>query len=54
MSKWIDQIWLAGQVNKGNIVRRSIRSVMTYFSPQELEYEVQIRGFTWLLWVISI
>jgi len=45
MSKWTDQIWLAGQVNKGNIVRRSIHSVMTYSSSCELEHEVRIRGF---------
>jgi hypothetical protein len=45
MSAWTDQIWPAGQVNKGNVVRRSLHSVMTYSSPQELEHEVRIRGF---------
>jgi hypothetical protein len=45
MSAWTDQIWRAGQVNKGNVVRRSIHSVMTYSSGQELQREVQRRGF---------
>ena len=45
MSAWTDRIWLAGQVNKGNVVRRSIKSVETYSSPHELESEVRHRGF---------
>jgi hypothetical protein len=45
MSSWTDQIWQAGQVNQGNVVRRSVHSVMTYSSPQDLENEVRIRGF---------
>jgi hypothetical protein len=45
MSAWIDQIWQAGQVNQGNVVRRSVHSVMTYSSPRHLENEVRIRGF---------
>jgi hypothetical protein len=32
-------------VNKGNVVRRSIHSVMTYSSGQELQREVLRRGF---------
>ncbi len=45
MSSWTDQIWQAGQVNRGNIVRRSIKSVMTYSSGQKLENEVKTRRF---------
>ena len=45
MSAWTDQIWQAGQVNAGNVVRRSMHSVMTYSSPQELEQEVRQRNF---------
>jgi hypothetical protein len=45
MSKWLNQIWSAGQVAKGNVVRRSLRSVMRYSSRPELENEVRSRGF---------
>jgi len=45
MSAWTDQIWLAGQANKGNVVRRSMKSVMAYSSPRELEIEVRRRGY---------
>jgi hypothetical protein len=42
---WIDQVFVAGQVAKGNIVRRSMHSVTTYASPELLEKSVQDRGF---------
>jgi len=42
---WLNQIWQAGQVNEGNVVRRSMLSVATYSSPQDLENEVRARGF---------
>ena len=45
MSAWINQIFRAGQVNVGNIVRRNKASVNKYASRQELILEVQNRGF---------
>jgi hypothetical protein len=48
MSAWINQIFRAGQVNKGNIVRRSRDDVWKYASLQMLIYEVSRRGFTML------
>jgi hypothetical protein len=45
MSAWTDQIFEAGQVNAGNVVRRSIYSVQKYSSAKELEYEVRERFF---------
>jgi predicted O-methyltransferase YrrM len=43
--KWIDQVFLAGQVAKGNIVRRKKTSVQRYSSIASLEAEVKRRGF---------
>ena len=45
MSAWIEQIFKAGQANKGNVVRRSMHDVSKYASPQELEREVRKKGF---------
>ncbi len=45
MSAWIDQIFQAGQVAKGNIVRRQKSSVNRYASMGELKEEVKARGF---------
>jgi hypothetical protein len=45
MNAWIEQIFRAGQVTKGNIVRRSRRSVEQYASMRELEAEVRRRRF---------
>lgn len=45
MSAWINQIFRAGQVNAGNVVRRSMHDVAKYASAQELENEVRARGF---------
>jgi hypothetical protein len=45
MSAWIDQIFTAGQVNKGNIVRRSMHSVSANASAKALKREVRKRGF---------
>lgn len=44
-STWIDQIFAAGEVAKGNIVRRKVASVERYASIAELEAEVRRRGF---------
>ena len=45
MSAWINQIFRAGQVNAGNVVRRSMHDVARYASVAELEREVRARGF---------
>ncbi|WP_425989278.1 hypothetical protein [Brevundimonas sp. TWP2-3-2] len=45
MSAWINQIFRAGQVNQGNVVRRSMFDVQKYASAAELEQEVRARGF---------
>ena len=42
---WINQVFQAGQVAQGNIVRRSMHSVSKYASPQLLETAVRARGF---------
>lgn len=42
---WINQIWTAGQVNQGNVVRRSMHDVAKYASPQALEAAVKAKGF---------
>ncbi len=44
-SAWINKIFAAGQVNKGNVVRRSMRTVDQYASAKELKAEVKKRGF---------
>ena len=45
MSAWINQIFQAGQVNAGNVVRRSVASVEKYTKKGELKREVEARGF---------
>lgn len=45
MSAWINQIFRAGQVNEGNVVRRSMHDVAKYASAAQLEAEVRARGF---------
>jgi hypothetical protein len=45
MSRWIDQIWKAGQANKGNIVRRSMNSVATHASAGQLKQAVEAKGY---------
>jgi hypothetical protein len=42
---WVNQIFQAGQVAQGNIIRRSTRSVSKYTSPELLEQAVRARGF---------
>lgn len=42
---WIDQVFKAGQVSQGNIVRRSMHSVARFASPELLERAVRQRGF---------
>ena len=43
--QWIAQIFKAGQVAQGNIVRRSMHSVARYASANQLEEEVRGMGF---------
>ena len=45
MSAWLNQIWKAGQVNKGGLVRRSVHSVAQYGGAELLEKQVRERGF---------
>ena len=45
MSKWLGQLFAAGQVAKGNIVRRQKSSVDRYASEKELCAEVKKRKF---------
>ena len=45
MSAWISDIWRAGQVNKGGIVRRNIHTVAANGGVAKLEQEVKARGF---------
>jgi phage baseplate assembly protein gpV len=45
MSAWINDIWRAGQVNKGGIVRRNIHTVAQNGGADLLEREVRARGF---------
>ena len=45
MSAWINQIFKAGQVSKGNLVRRQKKDVRRFASMAELETEVERRGF---------
>ncbi len=42
---WINQIFAAGQVNQGNVVRRSMHDVAKYASPQALEAAVKAKGY---------
>jgi 2-polyprenyl-3-methyl-5-hydroxy-6-metoxy-1,4-benzoquinol methylase len=42
---WLDQVFAAGQVAKGNVVRRSIRDVEKYSSEAELKAAVRQNGF---------
>ena len=45
MNAWIEQIFQAGQVAKGNIVRRCIYDVEKYATFDELVESVKSRGF---------
>lgn len=45
MSAWINEIWRAGQVNRGGIVRRNIHTVAQNGGAALLEREVKLRGF---------
>jgi hypothetical protein len=42
---WIEQVFRAGQVAQGNIVRRSIHSVARYASTTALENATRRRGY---------
>ena len=42
---WLNQIFRAGQVAQGNIIRRSMASIQRFASPDALEAEVRRRGF---------
>ena len=45
MSAWLEQVFAAGSVAKGNIVRRKSSSVERYASVAELTAEVERQGF---------
>ena len=45
MSKWIDDVFKAASVAKGNIVRRKRTTVEKYASVEELIQEAKRRGF---------
>jgi hypothetical protein len=45
MSAWLKQVFAAGQVAKGNIVRRKKTSVARYSSMKDLIAEVKKRDF---------
>lgn len=45
MSAWLDQVFQAGQANKGGVVRRSIHDVNHHSSEEELISEAKKRGF---------
>ena len=45
MSKWVNNIFKAGQANRGNVVRRDIGWVNQQASMTELAHEVERRGF---------
>ena len=45
MSAWVEQIFKAGQVTRGNIVRRSMASVLKYASREELERAVKDQNY---------
>jgi hypothetical protein len=49
MNSWINQIWKAGQVNKGGIVRRSRDTVLKYTSEATLRSEVDKKGYKMIL-----
>ena len=42
---WISDIFRAGQVNAGNVVRRSMHDVAKQGGVAKLEQEVKARGF---------
>lgn len=42
---WIEQVFGAAQAKRGNVVRRSMHSVMTCASPELLEEMVKERGY---------
>ena len=45
MSAWLDQVFAAGQANRGGVVRRSVATVRRYSSEAELIAEAKRRGF---------
>ena len=45
MNSWLAQVFAAGAVAQGNIVRRKRASVIRYASLAELQREVRRRGF---------
>jgi hypothetical protein len=45
MSAWLDQVFEAGQVAKGGVVRRSVKDVQKYSSEEALIEEAKERGF---------
>lgn len=45
MNAWLNKVFSAGQVNKGNVVRRSAASLKEHVSNNELLDEVRSRKF---------
>lgn len=45
MSAWIDQIFTAEAVAKGEVVRRNLADVIKFSTLAELQAEVKARGF---------
>ena len=45
MGAWLDQVFQAGQANRGGVVRRSVHDVNHYSSQAELIAEAKRRGF---------
>jgi hypothetical protein len=45
MNAWNEQVFAAGAVNKGNMVRRKLASILKYGNLDELIQEAQRRGF---------
>ncbi len=45
MTAWIKQIFRAGQVNQGNVVRRSMHDVASNGGAAALEAAVKAKGF---------
>lgn len=45
MSAWLNDIWKAGQANKGGVVRRAVGDVHRFSSQSELIREARRRGY---------
>lgn len=45
MGAWLDQVFQAGQVDRGGVVRRSVHDVEQYTSLTEVVWEAKRRNF---------